>query len=127
MMSEYILTQFCNSLMLSIDGSEENYLTFLGQDVLVFGNPSTSPRVDPFLRLQSLAPAANPSPAFHLGFLSPAFMSECLCWENPPSPTLLAEPALHIPSGFSALYMDHSPAASVGVLTGSNYLGVNSS
>ena len=29
--------------MLSIDGSEDNYLTFLGQDILVFGNPSTPP------------------------------------------------------------------------------------
>ena len=43
MSEEYILTLFCSSLMLSIDGSEENYLTFLGQEVLVFGNPSTPP------------------------------------------------------------------------------------
>ena len=43
MSEEYTLTLFCNSLMLSTDVSEENYLTFLGQDVLVYGNPSTPP------------------------------------------------------------------------------------
>lgn len=119
--------------MLSIDGSEDNYLTFLGQDILVFGNPSTPPLVDPSLRLRSLAPAAHPSPAFYLGCLSPAFMLGCPCWENSPSSTLLGPAGLTYPRRLfvhSQLFIwitVLSPTASVGVLTGRIYLGVNCS
>ena len=69
------LTLFCNSsLMLSIDGSEENYLAFLGHP-LIFSNPSTPPQMDTSQRLLSLAPAASPSLAFHLGALP-----QTTCW-----------------------------------------------
>lgn len=72
------LTLFCNSsLMLSIDGSEENYLTFLGR-AHIFSNPCTPPQVDTSQGLLNLTSAASPSPAFHLGALP-----QPTCWFVP--------------------------------------------
>ena len=90
--------------MLSVDGSEDNYLTFLGQDILVSGNPSTPPLVDPSLRLQSLVLQHT--------------QVQHSTWDACPQPScrgvhvgkirhhqlFLAQQALHIPGGFSCIH-----------------------
>ncbi|CAI9162057.1 unnamed protein product [Rangifer tarandus platyrhynchus] len=107
-------------------GQKTNYLTFLAQDILGFGNPSTPPRVDPSRRLRSLAPAANsilpgmPVPSIHVRVSMLGKFTIINPWPSRPH---MSQEAFHAPTADHGL----SPTASVGVLTGSIYLGVNCS